>query len=385
MDNPANSKSYDVQFLQHGASPHQGRRDPESDVSGSYDATFLKQGASVMPTLREAVEGFMASGSKAEVHNYISGFIMTQMTAKAGIKKHGQVAIDALYQEFLQLHDLGVFEGQHVPGLTKEQRKAALRAISVIKEKRCGRIKGRTVADGRPQRALYTKDETTSPTVSTDALMLSIMIDAYEHRDVVTADVAGAYLHASLDEFTLLKLEGASVDIMCDVCVKYKVSVTYENGKKVLCLRLLKALCGCVKSALLWYELFTSTLVTMGFELNPYDSYVANIVVDGKQCTIAWYVDDNKISHVDPKVTANVVEQIEERFGKMTITRGKKHVFLGMKIECFENGTASIDMTEYLREAIYEFPEVINSSAATPARRDMYETDIRERDIPLVI
>jgi hypothetical protein len=33
---------------------------------------------------------------------------MTQMTAKAGIKKHGQVApIDALYKEFLQLHDLG--------------------------------------------------------------------------------------------------------------------------------------------------------------------------------------------------------------------------------------------------------------------------------------
>jgi hypothetical protein len=290
MDNPASSKSYDVQFLQHGASPHQGRRDPESDASGSYDATFLKQGASVMPTLREAVEGFMASGSKAEVHNYISGFIMTQMSAKAGIKKHGQVAIDALCQEFLHLHDLGVFEGQRVSALTKEQRKTALRAISVIKEKRCGRIKGRTVADGRPQRALYTKDETTSPTVSTDALMLSIMIDAYEHRDVVTADVAGAYLHTSLDEFTLLKLEGASVDIMCDVCVKYKVFVTYENGKKVLYLRLLKALCGCeVGTAVVRavYELFTSTLVTMGFELNPYDSRVANKVGDRKQCTIA--------------------------------------------------------------------------------------------------
>jgi hypothetical protein len=74
------------------------------------------------------------------------------MTAKAGIKKHGQVAVDALFQEFLQLHDLDVFDGQHAGKLTKSQKRAALRAINVIKEKRCGKIKGRTVADGRPQK-----------------------------------------------------------------------------------------------------------------------------------------------------------------------------------------------------------------------------------------
>jgi hypothetical protein len=379
MDNPANSESYDVQFLQHGASPHQGRGDPETDASGSYDPEYLKQGAGVMPTLREAVEGYMASGSLSEIQSYISGFIMTQMTAKAGIKKHGQVAIDALYKEFLQLHDLGVFEGQHATALTRDERRAALRAINLIKEKRCGKIKGRTVADGSQQRSLYSKEETTSPTVSTDALMLSIMIDAYEMRDVATADVTGAYLHADQDDFTLLKLEGVSVDIMCDVCEKYKEFVTYENGTKVLYLRLLKALYGCVKSALLWYELFTGTLIEMGFELNPYDTCVANKVVNGKQCTIAWFVDDNKISHVEPKVVTEVVEKIEERFGKMTVTRGKKHVFLGMKIDYLENGTAEIDMSDYLREAIHEFPEVINSSAATPARRDMYEIDEKSK------
>jgi hypothetical protein len=49
--------------------------------------------------------------------------------------------------------------------------------INVIKEKRCGKIKGRTVADGRPQRKLYTKDEASSPTVFTDALLMLILID----------------------------------------------------------------------------------------------------------------------------------------------------------------------------------------------------------------
>jgi hypothetical protein len=80
--------------------------------------------------------------------------------------------------------------GQDRHQLTRKLKRGALRAISVINEKRCGKIKGRTVADGRPHRALYTKDETSSPTVSTDALMLSLLIDAHEHRDVATADVA---------------------------------------------------------------------------------------------------------------------------------------------------------------------------------------------------
>jgi hypothetical protein len=85
----------------------------------------------------------------------------------------------------------------------------ALRAINLIKEKRDGRLKGRTVADGRPQRSLYTKYETASPTVSTDALMLSIMIDAHEGRDVATADVAGAYLKADMDDFVIMKFTGS--------------------------------------------------------------------------------------------------------------------------------------------------------------------------------
>jgi hypothetical protein len=88
----------------------------------------------------------------------------------------------------------------------------------MVKEKRCGKIKGRTIADGRPQRSLYTKEETTSPTVGNDALMLSALIDGHERRDVATADVTGAYLHADMDDYMLLKVEGPSVDILCNEC-----------------------------------------------------------------------------------------------------------------------------------------------------------------------
>jgi hypothetical protein len=66
----------------------------------------------------------------------------------------------------------------------------------------------------------------------------------------------------------------------------------------------------------------------MGFDLNPYDPCVANKVFEGRQYTIAWYVDDNKISHVNPSVVTDFVAKIEERFGKMTVTRGKSMLFL---------------------------------------------------------
>jgi hypothetical protein len=74
------------------------------------------------------------------------------------------------------------------------------------------------VADGRAQRNLYTKEETSSFTVATHALMLSILIDAKECRCVVTVDIIWAYLHLEMKVFTLLKMKGEPVDIVCNVC-----------------------------------------------------------------------------------------------------------------------------------------------------------------------
>ena len=91
----------------------------------------------------------------------------------------------------------------------------------------------------------------------------------------------------------------------------------------------------------------------MGFKLNPYDLCVANSQIKGKQCTVAWYVDNNKISHVDDTVVTNIIEMIEVKFRKMTVTRGKHHVFLGMDITFNDNdGTVTILMKGYLKEAI---------------------------------
>ena len=94
----------------------------------------------------------------------------------------------------------------------------------------------------------------------------------------------------------------------------------------------MKALYGSIKLALLWCELLTGELREMGFELNPYDKCVANKMIDGKQCTLAWWVDDNCLTHLFDKVLDKVIKRIERKFGKMAVTRVDNDTFLGMKL-----------------------------------------------------
>ena len=99
--------------------------------------------------------------------------------------------------------------------MTSKQKTDALNLIKIVKEKRCGKIKGRAVADGRKQRKYIKKEDSTSPTIYLQSLLLSLMIDAFEKHDVATADIAGAYLLADLDGFVFVKLKGESVEVMC--------------------------------------------------------------------------------------------------------------------------------------------------------------------------
>ena len=157
---------------------------------------------------------------------------MTQMSAQAGIRKHGQNAINALMKEFTQLHNEGTFDPVDASKLTTDQKKAALRSVNLIKEKRDGSLKGRSCADGRKQRALYSKGEMSSPTLSSESLLMLLCVDAAEGRDVAFCDVAGAYLKAMMKELVHMKLTGDVVDILCDLDSSYRPFVTIEMAAK---------------------------------------------------------------------------------------------------------------------------------------------------------
>ena len=87
--------------------------------------------------------------------------------------------------------------------------------------------------------------------------------------------------------------------------------VSYETGKAFLYIRLYKALYGCQKSALLFYDKLVGDLEEYGFRINPYDVCVANNMVGGKQLTVCWHVDDLKILCVDANEVTKMIQWIE--------------------------------------------------------------------------
>ena len=310
------------------------------------------------------------------------GVCFNQMTANKGIKLFGEKAIAAMFKEYKQLNDLSVLGRLDPTTLSSEQKKKSLRAINLIKEKRCGKIKGRTCADGSSHRNYVPREEAASPTLSLEALMALLLINSHEGREVAIFDIPGAYLHADIpdDKFVILKIEGAFADIMCDVNPEYKEDIQYESGKKVLYVQILKALYGMIESALLWYQLYSDVLQKEGFEINPYDKCVANKMINGKQCTIGWYVDDNMLSHVDPTVVDSVIEMMEGYFPGLVIERGTKLNFLGMELDFFEKRKLTVGLVQYLtgmiedfESAILPFKENLDRDYPHPAARWLFD------------
>ena len=56
--------------------------------------------------------------------------------------------------------------------------------------------------------------------------------------------------------------------------------------------KLKKALYGTLQAALLFWKNLMNVLIEWGFVVNPYDWCVAKKMVNGKQLTIVWHVDD---------------------------------------------------------------------------------------------
>ena len=59
---------------------------------------------------------------------------------------------------------------------------------------------------------------------------------------------------------------------------------------------------------------------------------VANKMINGKQCTIAWHVKDCIVSHMEKEVLKQISGIMQTEFGEIKITVGNEHDFLGIKI-----------------------------------------------------
>ena len=85
-----------------------------------------------------------------------------------------------------------------------------------------------------------------------------------------------------------------------------------------------------------------------------------NKIIDNKQCTILWHVDDLKTSHVDPAVVSSVLADIDAEYGKiakMNITRGKVHKYLWMTIDYSLPGKLILSMINYIGKMLDDITE----------------------------
>jgi len=319
-------------------------------------------------------------------------FVQTYSLAK-GLKEFGSRGKEAAMKEMRQLHERMVFQPIMISELSPIERTRAMESLIFLAEKRDGSIKGRTCANGSNQRSFIQRDEAASPTAITESILLTALIDANEHRDVMTADIPNAFVQTKIDpkektERITMRIRGVMVDMLLEIDKeRYAPYIIEEKGKqKTLYVIMLKALYGMLQSALWFYKRFRKDIEQIGFVINPYDPCVANRLVNGKQHTITWHVDDVKSSHQDPSVNDEFFHWLNAMYasdgiGEVKAVRGKKHDYLGIILNFEQPGTLVLDMSTYIDRMISEYPAQLTGVSKCPWTDSLYRVD---QSLPLL-
>ena len=157
------------------------------------------------------------------------------------MKKFGEKGHKASSSEKEQIHNRKCFYLVSVKDMTRNERLKAQMAMMLLTKKRCGKIKGRMVFDGRKTCEWITKEDSASPTATLEGILLTLTIDAHENRDVMSADVPNAFIQTEMPEIkqgeerVMMKITGVLVDMLIQLDPQlYGPHVVYEKERKVL-------------------------------------------------------------------------------------------------------------------------------------------------------
>ena len=155
--------------------------------------------------------------------------------------------------------------------------------------------------------------------MANEAMFLTAVINALEGGEVALFDVPGSFMQANMDELVHVRFTGKMVELLLEIDREmYEPCVATEGKQKVMYVELLKALYGTVCMARLFWEKLSGKLKEWGFSMNPYDSCMANKMVNGKQLTVAWHVNDLKASHQELEVLKWFAKLLNDEFGRET-------------------------------------------------------------------
>ena len=303
--------------------------------------------------------------------------IISHITPRQALKKSYLrcAAIKSMIGEISGLVDKGCFEGVHRSSLTESQLKKIIRSSMFLKEKykadgEFEKLKARLVAGGHMQDRSDMGD-VSSPVVSGTSVNILAAIAAKERRRVVCVDIASAFLNSDMSgEDVHMKLDPIMTRILCTIDASFKQFVQSDGTVLV---HLKKALYGCVRSSLLWYQTLSGFLMECGYVQNPYDPCVFNLTRDDVQCTVCFHVDDLMITCVSQSVIDELVEKLTSRFGSITSHSGTQHNYLGALFDFSEEGKVHVSMPHHTKQLIDD--SGIKGTAVTPAATTLFDTD----------
>ena len=316
----------------------------------------------------------------------------TTYTFKQAINKFGDKGKESALKEMRQLHERKSAERVLLKDLTNQERIRALKMVDFVLRKKCGTLKSRACIDGRPQKNYVSKEDISSPTPVPDSVFLTGVIEAKEGRYVYCMDIPNAFVQADYpppdpgEPRTVIILTGVLVDLLLEIArATYEPFVTFDQrGRRVLYMIVTRAIYGMIESPMLWYQKLTKDLKEYGFVVNPYDACVANKVVEGLLLTIVWHIDDIKVSHRKKEVLEDFVEWLDSKYsnkkGKVTVSRGPRHLYLGMYLDYAKPGCLIVDMSDYVAKMLGDFEATfLNGATLTVVRcpwtEQMYEVD----------
>ncbi len=76
------------------------------------------------------------------------------------------------------------------------------------------------MAGGNTQRDFISKEDASSPTVATESVLLTSIIDAEEGRDAAVIDIPNAFIQARIEDekdMAIIRIHGVLVHILCDI------------------------------------------------------------------------------------------------------------------------------------------------------------------------
>ena len=172
-------------------------------------------------------------------------------------------------KELGQMHMRDSFVPKLKNKLNQKQSKNMCEAVNSMKQKKDGKTKGRTCADGRKQQNHISEEESASPTAHTESVITTGVTEAKEKRKVMSSDAPNAFMQTKVDnpeERMTLVLRGTAANVSVDTAPEvHGECLCEERGDSVPCLECTNAICGTIKAAL-FMVLVINKCVCVGFE-----------------------------------------------------------------------------------------------------------------------